>query len=35
MFKFKETYYIENTKLRKTEKDKTKKLFTEIKKQTN
>ena len=35
MSKFKETYYIENIESRETEIDKTEKLFTEIKKQTN
>ena len=35
MFKSKQTYYIENTESRKTERSETKKLFIKTKKQTN
>ena len=35
MSKFREIYHIENTESRETKTDKTKKIFTEIEKQTN
>ena len=35
MSKFKETYYIENTESRETERSKTRKISTETEKQTN
>jgi len=35
MFKSRETYYIENTELRETERGETKKLFIETENQTN
>ena len=35
MYKFRETHHTKNTESRETERGKTKKLFTEIEKQTS
>jgi len=35
MFRYRETYHIENIELRETERDKTDKLYTKTEKQTN